>query len=530
MHELERELSFETLLADISSRFVNIPAQQVDREIEDSLRLICESLSVDSSTIFLRDADDPDSYVLTYVHRDPELLSPPKTGFTASQNFPWCNRKLIANEIICLPDIEAAPPEAAVDKAMWRKFGISSALVIPLSTGGRRPEGFWGIDSTSGKRDWPQPLQKRLKLVADVFANALERAEAERQLQEREQRLRLAANIADAGFWTIDFETGVIWTTPKLKKLFGLEPEDTLTTELLFRIVHPEDRERVIHAIELMSGGHEETAEYRIIPPGDSIRWLMSRGNQYEYAAGKSRILTGITIDVTQRHILEETMRAWSGRLLDAQEAERKRLARELHDDINQRVAMITMGLSQVRQADNLPRAEQDKISELIKDAQSLAKEIQALSHELHSASLEYLGIVPAVAGLCIELRKRHNVEIHLVHNDVPKSLRPEIALALFRITQEAIHNALKYSGASELAVELLATRSQVELTVRDAGAGFDVNAATQGRGLGLISMRERALALKGNLAIHSQPGRGTEVCVRIPLRVAESSDRVPAP
>jgi hypothetical protein len=173
-HESERDLSFETLLAEISSRFVNIPAQQVDHEIEESLRQICRSLDVDESTIYLRDGDDPDSYVLTYVLRDPDLPPPPKMKFTASENFPWCNSRLVANEVICLPDIEAAPDEAAVDKAMWRKFGIYSALVIPLITGGRRPKGFWGIDSTTTKRDWPEFHQKRLKLIAEVFANALE--------------------------------------------------------------------------------------------------------------------------------------------------------------------------------------------------------------------------------------------------------------------------------------------------------------------------------------------------------------------
>lgn len=202
--DLEEQLSFEGLLAEISARFLSLRADQIDGGIDDALRLVCGSLEVDESTIYLREIDHPDIFVLSYVLRDPALPPPPKIKFTAADNFPWCNQKLIANEIICLNDTQAAPKEAAIDKASWKKYNVVSALVIPLSTGGGRPLGFWGIDSTTEKREWPETLQKRLAIIAGVFANTLERAASHRQLCESEERLRLAAETAGAGFWTID--------------------------------------------------------------------------------------------------------------------------------------------------------------------------------------------------------------------------------------------------------------------------------------------------------------------------------------
>lgn len=514
----EEESNFESLLANISSRFVNIPSDQLDREIGDALRVICRSMDVEASCIYRRQVDNPDVFELSYTLRDPNLPPPPATQFTAAENFPWCNQKLIANEIICLPDIEAAPPEASIDKAMWRQLGIYSALAIPLSTGGRRPVGFWAFDSTSQTRDWPEPLQKRLKILADVFANALERAETERRLLESEARLRLAANTTGAGLWTIDVERRVIWATPKLKELLGFKPDGAIDARKFFNIVHPADRGLVQKFYKSMVAGHEETIEYRIVPTPGSIRWVVSRGNPYEYAGGTPLTLMGVTLDITERRTTEEALRNVTVRLLQAQEEERRRIARELHDSIGQRVAMIAMGIQQLGAA-KLVSAQRDLIiSQLGQETLNLSSEIQALSHGLHSPQLDFLGLEAAIEAMCCELRGRHDLDIQFTHEHVPKSLPPDVALALFRITQEGLQNALKHSGVKRFVVWLEGAPKHIRLTIRDSGVGFDVKKAVQGRGLGLISMRERALALKGSVKIRSQPGRGTEILVSVPV------------
>jgi len=510
--DLGEQLSFEGLLAEISARFLSLPADQIDGGVDDALRLVCNSLGVNESTIFLREVDHPDIFVMSYILRDPVLPPPPKIKFTAADNFPWCNKKLIANEIICLPDTQAAPEEAEIDKATWKKFNVVSALVIPLSTGGGRPLGFWGIDSTTERRDWPEALQKRLAIIGGVFANALERAANHRQLRESEERLRLAAETAGAGFWTIDTETGGIWTTPKLKELFGLKPEDQLDLAKFLEIVHPEDREWIEQEISAMARGEDKKVEYRIAPSPGKIRWVMSRGGRYLSADGRS-LLMGITYDVTDRRANDEALRTLSGRLIGAQEQERKRIARELHDSIGQQIAMIAVGLERLQSTGDV-----DGIKKLIKDTHNLVSDVSALSHELHSSSLDYLGLVPAIRGLCREMSERQKVKINFKESNVPSYVPPDVALALFRITQESLHNALKYSGVRAFEVELKGTESHLELVISDSGVGFDVNEAGAGHGLGLVSMRERIMALRGTISTESELMRGTKVRARVPL------------
>jgi formate hydrogenlyase transcriptional activator len=397
---LDKDLSFEELLAEISARLVSLPADQVDHGIEEALRLICNSAGIDESTIYLRDLENPDIFVLSYVLRDPALPPPPTMKFTAADNFPWCNKKLIANEIIYLPDTQAAPEEAAVDKASWKKYHVVSALVIPLSTGGGRPLGFWGIDSTSERRECPERLQKRLRIIAGVFANTIERAVSDRRLRESEARLTLAAETAGAGFWTIDVETGVIWATPKLKELFGLKPDDAVDMTTLLAIVHEEDRESMQQTIDAMTRGEERKVEYRIVPSGGAMRWVVSSGSRHTFAADGRSLLMGTTFDITERRSNEEALRTLGGRLIEAQEQERKRIARELHDSISQQLAIISVGLQSLQSSDNLEPAERLKRIEILSNATTcLASEIQVLSHQLHSSKLDYLGLVPALGG-----------------------------------------------------------------------------------------------------------------------------------
>src|SRR5208282_212937 len=163
---------------------------------------------------------------------------------------------------------------------------------------------------------------------------------------------------------------------------------------------------------------------------------------------------------------------------------------------------------------------------ELWRQSSEIATDIQSLSHELHSAKLEYLGITSAIGGFCKEFGKQQNVEVNFRTHDVPNRVPADMSLGLFRILQEALHNSAKYSGVRHFEVQLWGTEDEVHLTVSDSGAGFDREAAKQGQGLGLISMEERLKLLNGTLAIESQPRRGTTIHARVPLRSRSDSIR----
>ena len=225
----------------------------------------------------------------------------------------------------------------------------------------------------------------------------------------------------------------------------------------------------------------------------------------------------GSAIDVTEHKLAEEALSSVSRKLIEAQEKERNRIGRDLHDDINQRLALLAMELEQVKAA--LPdSAMRSRVGDLWKQTSEIADDVQALSHELHSPKLEYLGMVPAMRSFCKEFGEQQKVEIEFENQDLPSDVPLEISICLFRVLQEALHNATKYSGVRQFNVELQATSSGIELIISDSGAGFDPEAARKGRGLGLTSMRERVYLVRGEISIDSQPKRGTTIHARVPL------------
>ncbi len=318
LNTAEQQLRFDMLLTDISTRFVNVPADEIDHEIERALESICKSLSIEHSSIHQMKADDPSTFVMTHIFRDPALPQPPK-NMNAKQFFPWCLNRVLANEIVSVPNTREAPAEASVDISSWKQFGIRSTLVIPLAAGGRKPVGCWGIDSVGRQHDWQEPLARRLRLVADVFANALERKHAEEKLLESEARLRMAAEAANAGFWTLNLDTSTLWTTSTTKQLFGLADSDDFDYEKFLGLIHPDDREGVQRIILSSTKGQEFVHEYRIFRPDGTARWMLSRGSRHSRRGGDNNTLMGITVDVTDRKRMEQELRRRESELGDAQ-------------------------------------------------------------------------------------------------------------------------------------------------------------------------------------------------------------------
>jgi len=237
-------------------------------------------------------------------------------------------------------------------------------------------------------------------------------------------------------------------------------------------------------------------------------------------------IVGGILIfveDITHRKQMEESILGMSRKLIESQEHERARIGRELHDDINQRLAMLAVDLEQLR--DN-PSQVQSRVQELLKQTADLSDGVQALSHELHSSKLEYLGLVGGMKSWCTDFGQRQRMEIDFKH-EVSSAVPHEVGLCLFRVLQEALHNATKHSGVRHFEVRLRGTQRQIDLTISDLGVGFDKDTAMQSPGLGLTSMQERLKIVKGTLSIESQPKRGTTIRACVPLTM--ESDPVSA-
>jgi signal transduction histidine kinase len=240
-------------------------------------------------------------------------------------------------------------------------------------------------------------------------------------------------------------------------------------------------------------------------------------------------IIGGLLIlaeDITHRKQMQDALSTMSRRLIQAQEQERARVGRELHDDINQRLAMLAIELEQVGEnCADLPSEVRLRIDKLGKEINTISTDVQALSHDLHPAQLEYLGAVAGMESWCKDFGERQEMQIDCRH-DVRSTLPQEIGLCLFRVLQEALHNAAKHSGVKRIEVQLHEESDEIHLTIRDLGKGFDIETARQGRGLGLTSMQERIRLVNGTISIESKPMSGTTIHVRVAVGLGHESER----
>jgi signal transduction histidine kinase len=234
---------------------------------------------------------------------------------------------------------------------------------------------------------------------------------------------------------------------------------------------------------------------------------------------GLSALVAYLQFSRKELRLVRDAQMQLSGRLIDAQEKERSRLAAELHDDFSQRLALLALGLENASEAlPDSPRAAKQQLQELINSAGELGADIHTVSHRLHSATLESLGLEPGISSLCKEFSDRHGIEIDFSADNIPRVVDPNVALCLFRIVQEALQNLRKHSGSARAEVRLVKRADRIFVSVYDQGKGFDMNDMKAHEGLGIRSMGERARLLRGGFTIHSKPGRGTRVEAAIPL------------
>ena len=242
---LEDRLRFETLLTDISTRFVDLPADQIDGEIEDAQRRVCECLGLEMSALWQRSVETPDFVTLTHLYR-PFGGPPLPERMEAKEYFPWCLQQLAAGKVIAV-STEEAPAGAARDQEVWRHYGIKSTLAFALSAGGEPLVGALSFSTMREERTWPEALVKRLQLVAQLFTHALNRKRSDQVLRESEARLSLATNAAGAGLWIMEIDTGKVWVSEQTRELFHFASDQELNYESFFKVIHPEDHERVDH-------------------------------------------------------------------------------------------------------------------------------------------------------------------------------------------------------------------------------------------------------------------------------------------
>jgi PAS domain S-box-containing protein len=384
----------------------------------------------------------------------------------------------------------------------------------------------WGRLSLSLLNSRPSPLV--IAMVEDItdqkrieYDLESERKSSAEALQESEERLRLAAQAGRMFAYSWDAATDAIERSGESTTILGIGKGEASTGTAVSAMVHPDDQVEVKAAVAKLTVENPTIQiTYRIIRPDGTVIWIERNSRAYFDEHGKLQRIVGMVVDFSERKRAEESLAEMTRKLIEAQEQERSRIGRELHDDINQRLALLAVELQRLQDNPDGVQALAPKLREQLAE---ISNDVQALSHDLHSSKLEYLGVVAGIKSWCKEFAERQRMEIDF-HTDVLSKLPLEIGLCLFRVVQEALHNAVKHSGVKRIAVQLTEGPSEVHLLVSDSGSGFDVQAALRGKGSGLTSMRERVRLVNGTIAIDSKPMAGTRINVRVPLSEQSAS------
>jgi signal transduction histidine kinase len=284
--------------------------------------------------------------------------------------------------------------------------------------------------------------------------------------------------------------------------------------------VHPDDLTPYLTtATQAFDRRDSFRMQYRLRRHDGEFRWVLDAGVPRTTLAGAFAGYLGSCIDITEHKRSHEVLGALSRRLMEAQESERSWIARELHEDLVQRTVALSWQMSKLAGAMPSDAGERALLQEMCEQATALGHDLQSISLRLHSFKLEYLGIVMAVTGFCMELSKQHGIDIDVDDDGVPENIPIDMALALFRVLQEALLNAVKHSGARRIQVVLRGGPAEIQLAVIDNGVGFDPEAAMRRHALGLVGMQERLRSVEGQMLIESRPSAGTAVHVRVPFR-----------
>jgi PAS domain S-box-containing protein len=547
---------FESLMLHLSAQFISLRAEEVDAAIEDAQRQICESFLLDRSTLWQR-ASAPGKMILTHLYQprywprktaapDDQVLSssdwilknrgapPIYMQMQAQAYVPWILEQIQSGKTIAIASLDDLPPQAKRDRQVLQRYEARSLVAVPLSIG-HEWLGCLTFGSMYSERHWSTDSVNRFELVGHLFTNALARKvsdqaqresearlralletrkSAEESLRESEARFRMVADSAPVFIWMAGLDKRCTFINKRWLDFTGRTMEDQLGDGWTSGI-HPEDLPTAYqHYLLSFDARRPFVMQYRLRRYDGEYRWVTDHGVPLFDADGHFSGFIGSCVDITERIEAEQAARDLSGRLINAQEDERARLARELHDDVTQRIARMAIDLGRFQHAPDSANLVNGVREGLVR----LSEDIHAMSYELHPSVLVDLGLDESLKVECANFSKQVSIPIDVKLRDLPAGIPRNLAIGLFRIAQEALRNAARHGRASRIDVSLRGADHGLQLTVQDDGVGFNTSRHANRPSLGIAGMRERARLLGGELEIESQPGNGATVFAWVPV------------
>ena len=380
-----------------------------------------------------------------------------------------------------------------------------------------------GLERWISSRGRPQSRSTgKPERLMGISVDVTERRRAEQAYRASEARLEAGVELAGLAFYEVDFGEGAVYVDDRFRELCGLPPEreeELQPLEFWMEHLHPDDRPRVLEARQRLHDGRLERLflEYRFLPPGQQQKWLQHIGRvAARDAAGRTVRSYGVLRDITESRRAEDELHDLSRRLIGAHEDERALLARELHDDVSQRLAVLAIDVGRVELA-SPDEAQAAAMQEVRAGLVRLSEDIHSLAYQLHPSILEELGLAEALRAECERRERQGRLDLSADIDPLPAVIGKDAALCVFRVAQEALNNVARHAGVRAARVTLRQMDGGLLLAVSDGGVGFDQGNPMKRMHLGLASMGERVRLVNGTLDIETAPGRGTTILAWVP-------------
>jgi PAS domain S-box-containing protein len=514
LHALGRQIS------QLGERLALSAPEHVEATIVEGLDGIVEL--VEGDRICWYEVDE-EAFALLHKYTASAGQAPLSPKVIPTGKMPFLGECLGRHEVVALESPRDLPPEGCTDREFLEQLGVKSLLLIP-SRYSQQNKGVLGLSSYSVERRWSEETINQLANAANVIGAALQRRETQRATRESEERFKYLFAQTSIGIALETLAGQILEVNPAFCSMIGYSREE-LQSSSCARLSHPEDEEiEKVLFDELCQGRRASySMEKRFFRKDGSQMWGHVSVSLLNAVPGSVPHVIGIVCDITAQKLAESSLlqrdrelQLLAGRLIEAQEEERARISRDLHDDIGQRVALLASEIDLA--CTQSPADQKERATELLQklhgELSAIATDIHELSHELHSASLQCCGLKVGLRDLCRKYWNNYQLEIELQAEDLDSSLAPEVSLCLFRVAQEALANIQKHGRTKKAIVAVIQDGEKVRLTVRDFGVGFDL--AMQSRGIGLITMRERLRFCGGELSVKAAPNEGTVITAEV--------------
>ncbi len=514
--QLQEHLRVEKLLTGIATRFINLQADQVEDAIGDAIRQIGETITVDHIAVGLLSADGKH-----LVGRFDWGTTGPGPSITdmlqqSLECFPWIMRRLRSRECIRFARLADLPVDAQEERAFLGIGMPCSLLVAPMMSRGELV-GYVSLEVRNEGYEWDDATSALMLILAEIFASTICRRATEEALRESEERFRQLVGSSHAMFWlaAADFSRA-LYVSPAFADAWKIGIDRLYADPLCFLgAVHPDDRERV--AKTLTDEFHGGTAEFRVLQPDGSTRWLVHRGFPIRNSRGEAFRFAGFAEDITERKLLEKE-------LLEISSREQRRIGRDLHDGLGQHLAGIlclSRGLAKsLEEKESAEAGEAAEIADLIKEA---IGHTRALARGACPVDLDAGGLAHALQKLAERTEQMTGIECLFESDEYVQVSSADQAEHLYRIAQEAVTNAVKHAEATQIRIMLVETGVGKLLQIEDNGKGMPQTQAPGG-GMGLRLMEHRAKMADATFVVKRRFGGGTEVSCLFRTSVARKA------